>query len=536
MKTGSLCTGYSGLELGAAAYFDIDLQWVADNDSDAAVALAEHHPGVLNLGDIKEVDWSRVTPVELLLLGFPCFVAGTRILTERGLVPIEDVLVGDLVLTHAGRWKPVTSTMSRVSDHIVKLYGQGLPHISTTEEHPFYARARRSEWAGKTRRRVFAAPAWIDAGKMADQFASQVLPPEEDSDGSFDLWWLVGRYLADGWTTSGARRNGKRRPNRVVICCAYAEADGLAERLGRVVHATRTEDITCTKFVITRAWFVDFVDRLGRGAAGKTLTRRELALPPDKAEALLDGWLTGDGCRTQGQWKGTTVSRSLALSMALLAQRARGVVASLHETAMAPSNVIAGRVVGQRTQYQVVIPDRNRSAFVEGAYGWKLVRRAVRVDAPVLVYNLSVADDESYVADGAVVHNCQDVSSAGRRAGLQPGNRSGIWSHCAYAIGVLRPQLVIIENVKGLLSARAHSDVEPCPWCMGNTTDKCLRALGAVLGDLASLGYDAEWETLPASDAGCCHGRERVFIVAWPAAVQDPDIAAGDQRRESAPV
>jgi site-specific DNA-cytosine methylase len=131
---------------------------------------------------------------------------------------------------------------------------------------------------------------------------------------------------------------------------------------------------------------------------------------------------------------------------------------------------------------------------------------------------------------------CQDVSSAGRRAGLQPGNRSGIWSHCAYAIGVLRPQLVIIENVKGLLSARAHSDVEPCPWCMGNTTERSLRALGAVLGDLASLGYDAEWATLPASDAGCCHGRDRVFIVAWPAAVQDPDITAGDQRRESAPV
>ena len=113
---------------------------------------------------------------------------------------------------------------------------------------------------------------------------------------------------------------------------------------------------------------------------------------------------------------------------------------------------------------------------------------------------------------------CQDVSAAGKRAGMQPGTRSGVWSYCARAIGVLRPRLVIIENVRGLLSARAHSDVEPCPWCVGDAADRQLRALGAVLGDLSSRGYDAEWETVSAADAGACHLRERVFIVAWPAA------------------
>jgi DNA (cytosine-5)-methyltransferase 1 len=163
---------------------------------------------------------------------------------------------------------------------------------------------------------------------------------------------------------------------------------------------------------------------------------------------------------------------------------------------------------------------------------------------------------------------CQDVSVAGARDGLLPGNRSGVWSYCALAISVLRPPLVIIENVKGLLSARAHSDVEPCPWCVGDSADRILRALGAVLGDLASLGYDAEWETVSAADAGCCHQRERVFIVAWPAAdpqsdgrdegwsesagvfggsdgakcgftlgtVPDADRAVGSERREPAPV
>jgi DNA (cytosine-5)-methyltransferase 1 len=112
---------------------------------------------------------------------------------------------------------------------------------------------------------------------------------------------------------------------------------------------------------------------------------------------------------------------------------------------------------------------------------------------------------------------CQDVSHAGKRAGLRPDTRTGLWSQMAYAINQLRPALVVAENVRGLLSAEAHSDVEPCPWCMGDGGDvPVLRALGAVLGDLADIGYDAVWYGLRAADVGAPHGRFRVFVVAYP--------------------
>jgi DNA (cytosine-5)-methyltransferase 1 len=114
---------------------------------------------------------------------------------------------------------------------------------------------------------------------------------------------------------------------------------------------------------------------------------------------------------------------------------------------------------------------------------------------------------------------CQDVSHAGARRGLGPGTRSGLWSRMADAIDHLRPSLVIAENVRGLLSADADSDVEPCPWCLGDGTgEPPLRALGAVLADLAELGYDASWYGLRAADVGAPHGRFRVFILAWPTA------------------
>jgi DNA (cytosine-5)-methyltransferase 1 len=112
---------------------------------------------------------------------------------------------------------------------------------------------------------------------------------------------------------------------------------------------------------------------------------------------------------------------------------------------------------------------------------------------------------------------CQDVSLAGARRGLKEGTRSGLWSEFAKAIDVIKPRLVVIENVRGLLSASAGGELEHCSWCLGDESDEpSLRALGAVLGDLADLGYDARWQGVRAADAGAPHNRFRVFIVAYP--------------------
>lgn len=91
---------------------------------------------------------------------------------------------------------------------------------------------------------------------------------------------------------------------------------------------------------------------------------------------------------------------------------------------------------------------------------------------------------------------CQDVSVAGKGAGLE-GKRSGLWSEYARLIGELRPSYVIVENVAALLN----------------------RGLDRVLGDLAEIGYDAEWHCIPASAIGAPHRRDRIWIVAHPAGV-----------------
>lgn len=132
---------------------------------------------------------------------------------------------------------------------------------------------------------------------------------------------------------------------------------------------------------------------------------------------------------------------------------------------------------------------------------------------------------------------CQDVSHAGRRAGLiRDGDgrtRSGLWGEMLRAVNEQRPSLVVAENVRGLLSAKADSDMESCSFCMGDGSGSPMRALGAVLADLADIGYDAAWTGLRAADVGAAHGRFRVFILAWPRVADADSDVLRQQRRAS---
>ena len=101
---------------------------------------------------------------------------------------------------------------------------------------------------------------------------------------------------------------------------------------------------------------------------------------------------------------------------------------------------------------------------------------------------------------------CQDISTAGGGAGMGEGTRSGLWSEYARLIGELRPRYVIVENVSALLG----------------------RGLNRVLGDLAQVGYDAEWHCIPASAVGAPHRRDRVWIIAH----SNASTRRGGEKRE----
>jgi DNA (cytosine-5)-methyltransferase 1 len=89
---------------------------------------------------------------------------------------------------------------------------------------------------------------------------------------------------------------------------------------------------------------------------------------------------------------------------------------------------------------------------------------------------------------------CQDISSASDAPIGIGGERSGLWKEFCGIIRAVQPSFAIVENVSALR----------------------LRGLNTVLGDLSSIGYDAEWHCIPASSVGAPHPRDRIWIVAYP--------------------
>ena len=109
---------------------------------------------------------------------------------------------------------------------------------------------------------------------------------------------------------------------------------------------------------------------------------------------------------------------------------------------------------------------------------------------------------------------CQDISAAGKGIGID-GDRSGMWGEMARIIREVRPRFVFVENSPMLTS----------------------RGLGRVLGDLASMGFDARWGVLGAADVGANHQRDRIWIVAkWRGQLshaQHDRIRRWEQQQES---
>lgn len=102
---------------------------------------------------------------------------------------------------------------------------------------------------------------------------------------------------------------------------------------------------------------------------------------------------------------------------------------------------------------------------------------------------------------------CQDLSVAGRRAGLD-GKRSGLFFEVVRIARDSGAWCLFLENVAGIATATATVVDE-------EEGDLDERAAARVVGELADIGWDAEWITLSASDVGASHGRARWFCFAW---------------------
>lgn len=445
---------FSGIEAATVAWHPLGWEPLAFSEIDPfpSTVLQHHYPNVPNLGDITKIDWNPYKgQADLVVGGSPCFPSGTLILTSERLKPIEEVKVGDMVLTHLNRWRRVIQTGSKISDTIV-LKGQGVSSLECTPNHPFWS-------TGKTKNkhlgiRQLEEPKWLEAENMPGRMwlnmnatgACLPIPDPNETEAhvrislSTPFFYFVGRWLGDGWANSHKRKNRiNSNMKRVYVCCAHELADDLEKKLEDTgLHFGRVEQPSTTRFTCSSMALFDWLTtNFGIHAAGKNLPSWVFGMKREWRQALFDGYLESDGCILSNGKKTTSISLPLTTGMKILASGLGKASSVTYSMPKRKSCVIEGRIVNEHGFYSQTYYNNSRSALISKDGFWGLVRKKLPGRKNIRVYNLEVEDDHSYVAAGIAVHNCQSFSVAGKREGL--AGASGLMFEYIRAVRELRP-------------------------------------------------------------------------------------------------
>lgn len=358
-----------------------------------------------------------------------CFESGTMITTSQGLKRIEDVVVSDMVLTHQGRYKPVVDIMRTKTDKVYTVLPFGGAPIRVTGNHPLLIRTqqtvRTKQNGRKTKIRTYDTSKWkaVEDLKYDDYIGipvnqSSIVPQLNGvSLNSTSFWWIVGRYVGDGWTEIYHRKeiSPNHTERRVIICCGKKDKSGIEDigyHLKQVGLTFRIEEgRTVFKFFIEpHQELYNFLQLFGRYAYGKRIPNEVLDLPVDLAKAFLDGYITADGhynAKT-GHYSMKTVSKELALGLTLIVNKVFHCGVGWN---VIPPHIdtIEGREVKAKEKYQLsFIPEHRprQRQFYEDGVVWARIKSVTSENLSQPMYNLTVMDDSSYQANGIAAHNC----------------------------------------------------------------------------------------------------------------------------------
>lgn len=543
----------TGIEMALGYSVDI----AVNHDLEAIAMHQANHPETRHFCEsVWKVDPLVATegrPVGLAWFSPDCFPAGTLVLAESGYVPIESIKVGDKVLTHKGHWRSVTETHSSEKP-LYEIRGHGHPGLKVSPEHPFYAKHRNDKWINSIRqyRPEYSEADWVPASMLGknwywasptkieslsspemtrDHMAMTTLPLDER------LMWLAGRYLGDGWTRLTDTRA------ELVIICGKHKAEELKLKLDmwprsgfRVANGELSwnarEVRTAFQFTTnSRALVIWLRNNFGHGAAHKTVPGWMFGQNECLRRAFLEGYLSADGWEEKDSngrdiVESVTVSPSLAYGIKTLANTF-GYAACVYSNEQG-NNEIEGRTIKTKPVYKIrwgktVMPGHGQT-FLENDLLFSPVRNSRNLSCVSKVFNIGVEEDESYIVEGIVVHNCKHFSRAKGGKPVDKKIRSLAWVVVRWARAV-HPRVIILENVSEFETwGPLGPDKKPDPKRKGQT-------FLAWKGQLERLGYEVEYRTLRACDYGAPTIRQRLFLVArcdgqpivWPEATHgDP--------------
>jgi len=356
-----------------------------------------------------------------------CVAAGQLIPTLDGVKPVESVAVGDYVLTHAGRWQPVTATASRNlktfeggrRSALTSLDILGTPHpLRVTADHKVLVSIDKAE------------PVWVEAGRVTVgdelvtpkmgglaggsvqvEFPSRLRCREGQKKSlrypSMPSWvtideevaWLFGHFAGDGWTSASTTHYVGIASNLNAVSTDLARAGSVFQKWGvtpLIKSASRGKGANLYAYSKELAtWFREL---FGVDSASKRVPPMVYTWPKNLVAAFVQGYLDADGHLRPGSsaYDWTTVSPHLAFGMQLLLDSCGYATTTAKSTKgqyAGAANVESNIRQDARYVYRKV-----KSATTCGGGG---DLRGAKV------YDLTVPGDESFVVEGVAVHNCR---------------------------------------------------------------------------------------------------------------------------------
>lgn len=376
----------------------------------------------------------KVVDISMKLEGLPrhcsihaCFDKNTLVTTSNGLKKIIDVEVGDYVLTHNNQFKPVEKTMETMTDKVYKIKAQASSMIEVTENHPMYVREmnkkrlRKYKDGKESSIKEFSQPIWkkVSDLKVGQDYLgiainqNSIIPAYNEYNLSFDnydFWWLIGRYMGDGWTEMYTRKTGIEK--RVIICCSKdKERKEIESYLQSLNYRYRVEEVNTTyKIHIHVKGLYEYLQQFGKYAGGKKLTKDIFNLPINLLEGFLKGYISADGYyrKKEDRYVIKTISKELAIGTMQIINKVYHRPACI-QTLKTKQEIIEGRTVNSKEKYEISFTVDKRAkerSFYENGYIWSRLSSIEIIEDTRKMYNLTVLDDSSYVVNGVIAHNC----------------------------------------------------------------------------------------------------------------------------------
>lgn len=387
---------------------------------------ALNHPNTTHYCEsVFKVDPVKITgnqPVGLAWFSPDCFPAGTLILTNKGYRHIESIDVGARVLTHSGAWRRVTAVM-KSEKRLYELSGPAHPGLRVSGEHPFL-----------TRRSMSDAPVWRKASEVEPGmlwahpgFFADAGSPGPRSTRTFrvvdqDLMWATARHIAPKFQ----REVVSHALYQHFLCRSHEDAPSLRARLeasdrfaveGKqplaVMRRMDADNVKRLFVLLPSRAFRDWVAFNFFQRGQPRISPWVLSLEAVDRAAFLEGFAEAIGDRDGHAVVCSGLSKETALGL-------KTVAASIGYTSSLLSGQDGRWAVTWTASDQLPRSDDRRHV-------WSSINRVTSMNSVEPVFNLSVEVDESYVAEGIVVHNCTHFSRARGGAPKSPRVRGLMW-------------------------------------------------------------------------------------------------------------